>query len=209
MPVDVNLPKEGIIYQRFQYQKGGIGRWYWDYRDRQILKFIADRTKIVDIGCGEGILVEKLSKKFPEKSILGIDPSTENVDICKAHNLNVCSGSVYELPLDDFFADCVLLIEVIEHLDRPETAIKEINRVLRKNGSLILIFPHDSVFRLARIITCKFKEAFYYAGHVKQWRPYEMIKFLKKNGFEVNVKKNLPFYLWVTSLHCLIVAKKL
>jgi hypothetical protein len=34
MPVHYGLPKEGMIYQRDQYEKGGIGRWYWDHKDK-------------------------------------------------------------------------------------------------------------------------------------------------------------------------------
>jgi ubiquinone/menaquinone biosynthesis C-methylase UbiE len=209
MPVDINLPKENIIYQREQYQKGGIGRWYWDYRDREILKFIDDRKTIVDIGCGEGILLEKIVQRFTQKTAFGIDASIENVSICRTHNLKVYAGSVYELPLDDDSCDCVLFIEVIEHLDNPEKAIKEIHRVLKKDGELILLFPHDCVFKLARIVTLNIREALYDAGHVRQWSPSEMIKFLNKNGFETRYRKNMPFYLWLFSLHCLVVSRKL
>lgn len=208
MPVDVNLPKKGILYQREQYLKAGVGRWYWDYRDNKILDFIQNKKVILDIGCGEGILMEKIIKSFPDTKIFGIDPSPENVDICKKYDMDVIAGSVYELPLNDESVDCVLFIEVIEHLDTPELAFREIKRVLRKGGELILLFPNDSVFRLARILTFKFKEAFYDAGHIKQWSPATMVNALDKIGFDTSYKKNLPFCLWLTSLHCLIVAIK-
>jgi len=209
MPVDVNLPKEGMIFQREQYQKGGVGRLYWDYRDSEILKYIEDEKIIVDIGCGEGILMEKIIQRLPDVKVFGIDLSFENVSICKEHGLKVCSGSVYGLPLDDSSLECVLFIEVIEHLDEPESAIKEINRVLKKDGFLILLFPHDSFFKLARILTFKFREAFYNAGHVRQWTPKEMVGLLESSGFRIVSKKNIPFYIWSISLHCLIVAKRL
>lgn len=209
MPVDVNLPKEVIIYQREQYQKGGIGRWYWDYRDREILKCIRDERIIVDIGCGEGILMEKIIQRLSDVKIFGIDPSSENVSICKKHCLEVYAGSVYELPLDDYSVDCVLFIEVIEHLDQEGLAIKEIKRVLKRNGTLILLFPHDRVFKLARLLTLKFREAFYDAGHVKQWAPKKIGRLLESSGFRIVSKKNIPFYLWSISLHGLVVAKKL
>ncbi len=208
MPVDVNLPKEGMIYQREQYQKGGIGRWYWDYRDNEILKSIRDEEIIVDIGSGEGILMEKIIQRLPDVKVFGVDPSPENVSICKKHGFEIYTGSVYELPLDNESVDCVLFIEVIEHLDHEGLAIKEIKRVLKRNGTLILLFPHDRVFKLARLLTFKFKEAFYDAGHVKQWHPEEFKKNLESAGFEVLYKKNIPFYLWLISLHCLIVARK-
>lgn len=209
MPVDVNLPKEGMIYQREQYLKGGIGRWYWDYRDNEILKSIRDEEIIVDIGCGEGILMEKIIQRLPDVKVFGVDPSPENVSICKKHGLEIYAGSVYELPLDNESVDSVLFIEVIEHLDHEGLAIKEIIRVLKRNGTLILLFPHDRVFKLARLLTFKFKEAFYDAGHMKQWNPKAMERLLGSMGFKIILKKNLPFYLWLISLHCLMVARKL
>jgi len=211
MPVDVNLSKDGIIYQREQYRKGGIGRCYWDYRDKEILKFIdaGNEKTILDIGCGEGILMEKIIQIFPDAEVFGIDPSHENVSICKQYGLKAYDGSSYELSVNKESFDCVLFIEVIEHLEYPELAIKEIYKVLKKGGKLILLFPHDSIFKLVRVLTLKFKEAFYNAGHVKQWHPTKVVNILEKNGFEITYTKNLPFYLWMISLHCLIVAKKL
>jgi ubiquinone/menaquinone biosynthesis C-methylase UbiE len=167
-----------------------------------------DEEIIVDIGCGEGILMEKIIQRLPDVKVFGVDPSPENVSICKKHGLEVYAGSVYELPLDDYSVDCVLFIEVIEHLDYAGLAIKEIKRVLKKGGKLILLFPHDSVFKLARLLTLKFKEAFYDAGHMKQWTPKEMERLLDSMGLKIISKKNLPFYLWLISLHCLIVARK-
>lgn len=208
MPVDVNLPKEGMIYQREQYKKGGIGRWYWDYRDEQIFRFIENEKTIVDIGCGEGILIEKMLGRFNNKVVIGIDPSSENIKICKSHNLNVYDGSVYKLPLDDSSVDCVLFIEVIEHLEHPEIAIREISRILKSDGKLIMLFPYDSVFKLARLLTLKFKEAIYNAGHVKQWTSGEAKNLLESAGLRVSHIKNIPFHIWPISLHCLVVARK-
>ena len=193
MPVDVKLQKEGMLYQREQYQKGGVGRWYWDFRDKAVLKCLDDNKTIVDIGCGEGLLMEKVAKRFPAAKIIGIDPSPENVAICESYNLDVFTGSVYELPFDNKSVDSILFIEVIEHLDYPDFALKEIQRVLKQDGKLVLLFPHDSVFKLARILTFKFREAFYDAGHVKQWHPAEITKILKQCGFQIILRKIFHF----------------
>ena len=208
MPVDVNLPKEDMIYQREQYAKGGLGRLYWDYRDESILRHVGDGKTLVEVGCGEGILLEKMTKLFSDKTVFAIEPEPENVEICKSHNLDVRPGSVYELPMEDASVDTLLFIEVIEHLDDPDLAIREISRVIKPGGKLILLFPNDAFFKMARILTFKFKEAHYDAGHVKQWRPGEAKRFVESAGFKVEKTSNIPFFLWTTSLHCLIVATK-
>ncbi|MFH1457033.1 MAG: class I SAM-dependent methyltransferase [Patescibacteria group bacterium] len=208
MPVNINSFSNNEIYQRKQYQKRGIGRWYWNYRDRQILSFIKNKQSIIDLGCGEGITLEKLIKKFPDKDIRGIDYCRENIEICKKHRLPVEHGSVYDLKIKDNSINCIVFLEVIEHLDDPQRALSEIYRVLKKNGLLLLIFPNDKIFRIARILIFKFKEAFYDPGHTKQWTPKKIKKVLKKLDFKIIKINNMPFFFWSLSLHCLVVVRK-
>ena len=198
----------GDLLQREQYAKGGIGRWYWDYRDRRTLCYIGEEKNILDLGCGEGITLEKILGRFPDRNVLGIDYEGEKVRICKTHHLPARQGSAYVLDLEDHSWDCCLLLEVIEHLEEPQKALREIYRVLRKGGLLLLIFPHDWLFKAARLGFLKFKEAFSPSGHLKQWTPGKMRQALKEVGFEVQDEIPLPFHFWWCSLHCLVVARK-
>jgi len=207
-PVNFLSKSEDYISQRGQYKKGGLGRWYWDYRDKKVISCIEDEYSILDIGCGEGITLEKIIKKFPNKCIKGIDYLKENVEICKRHGLPVEYGSVYDLKIENNSIDCIVFLEVIEHLEDYKKALQEIYRVLKPNGSLILIFPNNRIFKIARILTFKFREAFYNIGHVKQWTPKLIKKSLEQRGFIISKINNLPFYFWPLSLHCLIVANK-
>lgn len=196
------------LLQREQYAKGGIGRWYWDRRDERVLYYIGAEKDILDLGCGEGITLEKILRRFPDRNILGIDYSEEKVKICKEHRLPARRGNACALDLEDESFDCCLLLEVIEHLEEPQKAIREVHRVLRKGGLLLLIFPHDWVFKAARLVFLKFREAFAPSGHMKQWTPAEMRRTLQPVGFEVLAEVYMPFSLWACSLHCLMVARK-
>jgi ubiquinone/menaquinone biosynthesis C-methylase UbiE len=208
MPVDTNLEKNGMIYQRDQYAKGGLGVKYWDYRDKIALSHVTG-NRIVDIGCGEGITLEKLVKLYPGKQVIGIDSEPENIDICQKHGLTVQYGTVYNLPFEAGSVDCVLFFEVIEHLNEPEKALEEIYRVLKPGGRLILIFPNDWMFMVSRLLTGMVKEAFYDAGHIKQWTPFTIRKTIITSGFLPVSHRNLPFHYWVISLHHLAVAEKI
>ena len=196
------------LLQREQYAKGGIGRWYWDLRDRLTLRYIGEERDILDLGCGEGVTLEKVLRQFPGRNVLGIDASEEKVKICREHQLPVRQGSAYALALEDCSRDCCFFLEVVEHLAEPEKALQEIHRVLRKGGLLLLMFPHDRIFKAARLGFLKFKEAFSPSGHVKQWNPGEMRRILETVGFRVQERICLPFGLWLCSLHCLMVARK-
>lgn len=207
MPVDTNLEKKGMIYQRDQYAKGGIGVRYWNYRDKMALNHVVG-DRIVDIGCGEGITLEKLVTLYPDKQIIGIDSEPENIEICQRHGLPVRYGTVFDLPIEDNSIDCALFFEVIEHLNEPEKALVEIRRVLKPSGRLVLIFPNDRMFMISRLLTGMIGEAFYDAGHVVQWTPSKIRKALMASGFSLGAQRNLPFLFWPISLHHLSVAEK-
>ena len=209
MPVTEFNQKQQTIYQREQYAKGGFGRWHWDKRDQTALNLVrqSDHT-IVDIGCGEGITLEKMHQLFPEREVFGIDFLSENIDISRRHGCKVEQGDVYNLQLSSKSVDFVLFMEVIEHLEDPETAIQEICRVLAPGGRFVIVFPNDRFFKIARILTLRFREAAYDPGHVRQWTPQDMRSFLSEHGFTVAFSQNMPFYFWPVSLHCIMAADK-
>jgi SAM-dependent methyltransferase len=210
MPVHFDLPSEGMIYQRYQYEKGGIGRRYWDYRDNAVFSFIRGEDKVVlDIGCGEGITLEKLAKDRYSKTPIGIDLSPENAAICKSFGLPVVYGSAYDLPFFREYFDVCLMMESIEHMDDPSRAVREAHRVLQYGGRLIAITPHDRNFLLSRLATMKIKEAFYDPGHLRLWRPRDLHELFSACGFTVIHQRNIPFVFWLTSLHHIIVGQKI
>ncbi len=209
MPVTRCKQQQQTLYQRNQYAKGGMGRWHWDRRDQLTLDLVrpTDRT-IVDIGCGEGITLEKTHRLYPDRNVLGIDNLPENIDICKNHRCKAELGDVYDLPFSSESVDCVLFMEVIEHLKDPATAVKEIHRVLVPRGRLVLAFPNDRFFKIARILFLRWHEAVYDPGHVRQWTPKDMRHFLSRQHFTLAFSRNIPFLFWPISLHCVMAADK-
>jgi SAM-dependent methyltransferase len=211
MPVTPSQPHQSQILQRTQYAKGGWGRRYWDFRDRAILEFLTpDDSAILDLGCGEGITLEKIRARFPSAHLRGIDVLPENIAICRQFNLPVEAGDVYDLKnIADASQDAVLFIEVIEHLDQPERALTEIHRILKPGGKLIVVFPNDRIFKWARLATGRLKEAAFDPGHVRQWTPSDLRKTLSAQGYDWVAGRALPFVFWSLSLHGLVCARKL
>ena len=175
--------------QHERYEKGGIGRWYWDYRDRAALSFMGD-DPVLDVGCGDGITTKKAGA-------IGMDLDRGDV-----------KGSVYSLPFKSGSFGTVLLLEVIEHLEAPERAMGEISRALKTNGRIIVVFPNDAVFKIAWALFLMWGEVFRDRGHLRQWAPGRARDVVKWSGFRVIETRSIPFRFWPFSLHHIIVGEK-
>lgn len=208
MPVDAGASRHGVVFQRERYAQGGLSRRYWDWRDEQVLRELGEARRILDVGCGEGLLLEKARRRFPGRDIQGVDLDPLNVRICAEHGLPARLGGADALPDADGSADACLFVEVIEHLPRPEAALQELWRVLRPGGRLLVVVPNDRTFLAARLALGMWKEAFYDSGHLRQWTPRALRSALEAAGFSVLRQRSLPVPFFPLALHHLAVAER-
>jgi SAM-dependent methyltransferase len=114
----------------------------WDYYPTYLAKLEAVRawlaplppsTRVLDAGCGEGVLVDEFSGRL---AIEGVDPNYSSD--------RVRGGSLTELPYDDGTFDRVMCLDVLEHLTFEEqpVAMAELARVLRTGGELLVSVPN-------------------------------------------------------------------
>ncbi len=100
-------------------------------------------NKMIDIGCGDGYTLEKLSKKF-QGVFFGIDTTKEMLDIAKRRgtSCNFLDGDATHLNFDDEFVDIVLTQRCLVNLSSwsdQKKALNEIHRVLKPNGYYLMI----------------------------------------------------------------------
>jgi len=179
------------ISQRGQYAKGGVGRRFWDFRDRVALSYVVG-PRILDAGCGEGVTLEKLVARFPRSHVEGIDVDPENVRICRDHALPARQGDLYNLPFESGVMDTCLLLEVIEHMDQPERALEELARVTRPGGRLIVLYPVDWAYFVARVLCLRFREAMFDPGHLRQWSFTSLRGSFERTGWRLVARRSLP-----------------
>ena len=105
--------------------------------------------RVLDAACGEGY-GSYLLKKWGAASVDGIDIDEKTIKRAKAlfklENVNFLCSDVEELPFEDHYFDVIVSFETIEHLSNPEKFLKEIHRVLKPGGVIIVSCPNDPYY---------------------------------------------------------------
>ena len=173
-PVRISYLKENII-KTFNLQK----------KDK-----ILSGVKILDIGCGGGLLSEPMSRLGAE--VFGMDASEKNIEIAKIHakksGLNIqyfCSSP--ERFKTDLKFDVILNMEIIEHVENVDFFLKSCSKLLKDNGIMF-------VATLNKTLKSYFF-AIIGAEYILRWLPigtHEWEKFVKPEELiDISKKHNL------------------
>lgn len=114
-----------------------------------------EAATILDAGCAEGFVSQRLFKEKPGVRMVGVDLDTEALERGrKLHpTITFKPADITSLPFRDRSFDLVLCNEVLEHLPEPEIVICELRRVARRY--CLLSVPHEPFFRLSNFLRGK------------------------------------------------------
>jgi ubiquinone/menaquinone biosynthesis C-methylase UbiE len=102
----------------------------------RMFKLLKPRALVLDAGCGIGNVTAKYCK---DHFIVGIDEQPSSIEYCSKN----CKGkyiqsSLYNIPFGDNVFDLILFLDVIEHLADPHIALRELARVLKPEGRILV-----------------------------------------------------------------------
>ena len=151
---------------------------------------------VLDVGCGEGIVTERIARALPETTVTGLDVAAPGLlaewERRSAHNLRFRSGSAYALPWDDRSFDVVCAFEVLEHLERPADALAEMARVASR--ALVASVPREPVWRVLSFLSGHYVAALGNTpGHVNHWSRRTFGRFAACAGKVVRVRTPFPW----------------
>lgn len=170
-----------------------------------VRKHIPLTGNLLDYGCGPGFLIEKLLHERLASS--GLDSVESNIRIIEAKFKDDPNfkGAYYAdklpTPLPDEQFDVVFLIETIEHLlpDERQAIIKEIHRILKRDGRLIVTTPNNENLDARKIVCPECGCVFHQMQHVSSWTTHSLSKLMAEGGFKKIVcttKTFRPKTLW-------------
>ena len=159
-------------------------------------------VKILDIGCGGGLLSEPMSRLGAE--VTGIDASKKNISVAKLHakknnlNINYVCSSPEKLKTTKKF-DVILNMEIVEHVEDVNFFLKSCSRLLKKNGIMFVATLNKTLKSyIFAIVGAEYILRWLPIG-THEWEkfvdPKELIDILKKNNLKLDRIDGMKFNL--------------
>jgi 2-polyprenyl-3-methyl-5-hydroxy-6-metoxy-1,4-benzoquinol methylase len=151
---------------------------------------------LLDVGCGEGVLVHQWAQRMPAARIVGIDLEEESIQQGwaqrQAPNLEYRVMKAENLPFGDDEFDCATAIEVLEHVPDPEHTVAEMARVARAH--LIVSVPREPLWRGLNMARGAYlRDLGNTPGHLNHWSKRSFVRLLSRHGEVVEARSPFPW----------------
>jgi SAM-dependent methyltransferase len=156
--------------------------WYWWHRARRSIIEVLLRqavtgtsNRVLDVGAGTGATSLAL-RRFG--TVLGIDLSPEAMQIARDRGLAVARMDATNLALPDASFDVVVALDVLEHLDDDVACVRELVRVLRPGGVLLVTVPAYNWLWSSHDVANR---------HLRRYRRHSLRRVLQQGDLDIEV----------------------
>jgi 2-polyprenyl-3-methyl-5-hydroxy-6-metoxy-1,4-benzoquinol methylase len=204
----VTISKDGVVTGN-TYDKYGSGnpvvRRLMSAFERNLdeLLDLAAPGSLLDVGCGEGVLVHRWAARRPRARMVGIDLEEESIQEGwsrrQAPNLEYRVMEAANLPFADAEFELASAIEVLEHLPDPEHTVSEMARCTR--GHLLVSVPREPLWRMLNLARGAYWTALGNTpGHLNHWSRRSFVELLSRHGEVVEVRSPFPWTMLLVRL---------
>ncbi|MFA5143737.1 MAG: class I SAM-dependent methyltransferase [Candidatus Omnitrophota bacterium] len=198
----VKFDKWAPIYER------GLWGFYFRVAYQKVLalagKYISHDSKVLDIGSGTGELTFLLSGKAPKGEIVGLDISQQMIEASQkkklernADNVKFIASRANSIPYKDGHFDLVFCLNALHHFPDHPSFFKEINRVLKKGGALVLLdLINDNIIRKTWVLISK--KIIFREKEVEYHSKRELLGLLSNAGLEPEIQKSFLFFTLIS-----------
>jgi SAM-dependent methyltransferase len=144
---------------------------------------------IIDIGCSSGLMLKVLREEFPHASITGADYVRGPLEAlaAKLPGIPLVQFDLTKCPLPDESVDGIVLLNVLEHIDRDDLALHHVARILKPNGVVIMEVPAGpSLYDVYDKLLL----------HHRRYRMSALLRKIDGCGLRVRERSHLGFFLY-------------
>jgi 2-polyprenyl-3-methyl-5-hydroxy-6-metoxy-1,4-benzoquinol methylase len=208
MSAGVTFSDEGIVtgntYDKYGSSNPLVKRMMAGFeRTLDELLASADPASLLDVGCGEGVLVHRWAQRMPRARVVGIDLEEDSIQAGwsqrTAPNLEYRVMKAENLPFADGEFDVACAIEVLEHVPDPEHTLAEMARCA--SGHLLVSVPREPLWRMLNMARGAYlRELGNTPGHLGHWSKRSFVSLLERHGEVVQARSPFPWTMLLVRL---------
>lgn len=141
--------------------------------------------RLLDVGCGTGMLLQRLSAIHPAAQMFGVDPVPEMLERARCRlspATELREGWAEKLPFAAEQFDTVVSCNMFHYIRQPAVALREMGRVLRPGGQLLITDWCDDYLACR---ACNLYLRLFSRAHFKIYRAKQCVRLLKESGHKV------------------------
>jgi trans-aconitate methyltransferase len=146
---------------------------FWSKVKVKLILKLVEGKKVLDVGCGSGLLSKTLLNKGYNVTV--IDNDSKAIEIAKKKGINGFVADINTWQTQEKF-DCIILGDVLEHIEDDKSAIKKVHEMLEPNGCIIVNVPaYQTLFSKHDIVL----------GHKRRYSTTDLESKLQDSGFTI------------------------
>jgi len=159
---------------------------------------------ILDVGCGEGVLIHKWAGRVAPGRVVGLDLEDPAIQAewekRQAPNLEYRVMKAENLPFGDGEFELASAIEVLEHVPDPAHTVAEMARVAR-GGHLLVSVPREPLWRALNMARGAYvRDLGNTPGHINHWSKRAFVRLLSEHGEVVQARSPFPWTMLLVRL---------
>jgi 2-polyprenyl-3-methyl-5-hydroxy-6-metoxy-1,4-benzoquinol methylase len=204
----VTVSRDGVVtgntYDKYGSTNPVVRRLMAGFeRDLQQLFELAAPKSVLDVGCGEGVLVQQWAQQLETGRIVGIDLEEESIQAGwaqhQAPNLKYMVMEAENLPFADGEFELASAIEVLEHVPDPEHTVSEMARCA--SAHMLVSVPREPLWRMVNMARGAYwREVGNTPGHINHWSRGSFAALLSRHGEVVEVRSPFPWTMLLVRL---------
>ena len=160
-------------------------------------------SSLLDVGCGEGVLVHRWAARLPQARMVGIDLEEESIQAGWAQraapNLEYQVMHAENLPFTENEFDLASAIEVLEHVPDPEHTVAEMARCA--GSHLLVSVPREPLWRMLNMARGAYwRDLGNTPGHLNHWSRRSFESLLARHGEIAAVRTPFPWTMLLVRL---------